>query len=81
MPRISYRGLDKPAYFRELLEPLRSIPGATAPTFAHSHVIGLAWKQTISPANINVNYHLVAPGFFETLGMRILRGPRFRLAG
>ncbi len=79
MPRITYRGIDKPAYFRQLLESLQSIPGATAATFAHSHLIGGPWKQTISPANINVNYRLVAPGFFETLGMRILRGRDFDL--
>lgn len=78
-PRSTYRGFDKAAYFRQLLESLRSIPGVTAATFAHSRLVGLPWKQTVSPANVRATYHLLAPGFFDTLGMRIVRGRDFDL--
>jgi predicted permease len=78
-PRSTYRGFDKTAYFRQLLESLRSMPGASAATFAHNRPIGLFWKETVLPPGINVSYHLVAPGFFDTLGMHILRGRDFDL--
>jgi predicted permease len=76
-PRSTYRGFDNPAYFRQLLESLRAIPGVTAATFAHNRPVGLAWKETILPAGATATYHLVAPGFFDTLGMRIVRGRDF----
>jgi predicted permease len=78
-PRSTYRGFDKPAYFRQLLESLRSIPGVTAATFAHNRPVGLPWKQTIMPGGVSATYHLIAPGFFDTLGMRVVRGRDFDL--
>jgi putative ABC transport system permease protein len=78
-PRSTYGGFDNPAYFRQLLESLRSIPGVTAATFAHNRPVGLPWKQKVMPAGVDATYHLVAPGFFDTLGMRILRGRDFDL--
>lgn len=78
-PRSTYNGFDKPAYFRRLLESLRSIPGVTAATLAQGRPIGLPRKETILPANVSATYHLIAPGFFDTLGMRILRGRDFTL--
>jgi predicted permease len=78
-PRSTYKGFDNPAYFRQLLASLQSIPGVTAATFAHDRPVALAWKQRIMPAGVNATYHLVAPGFFDTLGMRILRGREFDL--
>jgi predicted permease len=78
-PRSTYDGFDKPVYFRQLLESLRSIPGVTAATFAHNRPIGLIWKTMILPANVTATYHLAAPGLFDTLGMRILSGRDFNL--
>jgi len=79
-PRSTYRGFDNPAYFRQLLESLRAIPGVTAATFAHNRPIGFApWKKTIAPAGVSAAYRVVAPGFFDTLGMRIVRGRDFDL--
>ncbi|HVN03246.1 MAG TPA: FtsX-like permease family protein, partial [Bryobacteraceae bacterium] len=78
-PRSAYRGFDNPAYFHELLERLRATPGVTAATFAHDRPVGVAWKRKILPAGVSATYHLVAPGFFDTLGMRILRGRDFDL--
>ena len=78
-PRSTYNGFDKPAYFQQLLESLRAIPGVTAATFAHPRPIGLPWKETIQPANVAATYHLVAPGFFDTLGLHIRRGRDFTL--
>jgi predicted permease len=76
-PRSTYQGFDNPAYFRQLLESLRAIPGVTAATFAHNRPVGLPWKATILPAGATATYHLVAPGFFDTLGMRTVRGRDF----
>ena len=76
-PRSTYQGFDSPAYFRQLLESLRAIPGVTAATFAHNRPVGLPWKATIMPAGTSATYHLVAPGFFDTLGMHIVRGRDF----
>ena len=41
--------------------------------------MGLPWKQKIVPGGVDATYHLVAPGFFDTLGMHILRGRDFDL--
>jgi len=73
-PRSTYRGLDKPAYFRRLLESLRAIPAVTAATLKTSLPVG-----PIVPANVSATYHLVAPGFFDTLGIPILRGRDFTM--
>jgi len=78
-PRSTYSGFDQPAYFRRLLESLRSIPGVTAATFAHNRPVGLPWKQAVLPAGVEAAYHVIAPGFFDTLGMRIVRGRDFDL--
>ena len=78
-PRSTYSGFDNPAYFRQLLEALRSMPGVSAATFAQNRPVGFASKQTILPAGVRATYHLVAPGFFDTLGMRIERGRDFDL--
>lgn len=76
-PRVTYQGFDDAAYFRNLLDSLRWIPGVTAATIAHNRPIGLVWKQTIQPGNVGVTYHRVGPGFFDALGMRILSGRDF----
>lgn len=79
-PRSTYQGFDNPAYFRQLLESLRSMPGVTAATFAHDRPVGeFVEKLKVLPAGVTANYHLIAPGFFETLGMRLLRGRDFDL--
>lgn len=78
-PGSTYKGFDQPAYIRQLFESLKLMPGVTAATIAHERPIGMAWKQTILPANISATYHLIAPGFFDTLGMHILRGRDFNL--
>jgi predicted permease len=78
-PRSTYKGFDNPAYFRQLLESLRTMPGVTAATFSHNRPVGLAWKQRIMPAGVTATYHLVAPGFFHTMGMRIVHGRDFDL--
>jgi predicted permease len=78
-PRSTYGGFDKPVYFQQLLSALRSTPGVIAASFAHDRPVGLPWKQTILPADVSATHHLVAPGFFDTLGIRILRGRDFDL--
>jgi putative ABC transport system permease protein len=78
-PRSTYKGFDNPAYFRQLLASLESMPGVTAATFAHDRPVGMAWKQKIMPAGVTATHHLIAPGFFHTLGMRLVRGRDFDL--
>lgn len=78
-PQSTYAGVDMPAYSRRLLDSLRSIPGVTAAAISHGRPVGYAWKQMVLPANLGVTYHLVTPGFFETLGMRIVGGRDFRI--
>jgi predicted permease len=72
-----YRGFDNLAYFRQLLESLRTLGGVSAAAISHDRPIGFAWKQTVLPGPVAANYHLVTPGFFDTLQMKILRGRDF----
>lgn len=72
-----YQGFDKAAYFRDLLSAIRSIPGVTTASLSHNRPIAQPWRETLLPANLSANYHIVAPGFFDTLGMRILQGRDF----
>lgn len=78
-PRHTYVGFDKAAYFKQLLLFVRQTPGILSASFAHDPLIGLPWKQTIFPADVTATYHLVAPGFFDTLGIKLLRGRDFDL--
>jgi predicted permease len=73
-PRTTYRGFDMPAYSRQLLESLRAITGVTAAALAASEPAG-----PVLPANVSAAYRLVVPGFFDTVGMRILRGRDFTM--
>jgi predicted permease len=79
MPRNTDRGFDEAAYLRQLLQSLRSIPGVAAATLAHDRPIGSVWKKEVLPSGIGVDYQLVAPGFFDTLRISILRGRDFDL--
>jgi predicted permease len=77
-PRSTYSGIDKQANGRQLVADLRSMPGVAAVSFAYGRPIGLpGWKQTILPTDVSADYRLIAPGFFDTLGMRIQRGRDF----
>jgi putative ABC transport system permease protein len=78
-PRSTYAGFDEPAYFHHLLASLASIPGVRSATLAHDRPVGSPSKYDVVPGNIAANYDLVAPGFFRTLGIRILRGRDFDL--
>lgn len=83
----SYEDFEKAPYFRELLRSLQSIPGASAAALSATRPIGpVAWKETVSPAGSRdsknrtpANQHVVTPGFFEALGMSLLRGRDFDL--
>jgi putative ABC transport system permease protein len=76
-PRTSYTGIDKPAYFRQLLRALQEIPGVASASIENGRPIGFIWKRTVLPINVTADFRLVAPGYFDTLGMRILRGRDF----
>jgi predicted permease len=76
-PRTSYAGIDKQAYYRQLFEALNSIPGVSSASIANSRPLGFVQKETILPASVMADSQLVAPGYFDTVGMRILRGRDF----
>ncbi len=76
-PRVGYTGLDKSSYYRQLLRTLNEIPGVTAASIANSRPIGFIRRETILPASVTADSQLVAPGYFDTVGMRFLRGRDF----
>ncbi len=79
-PRTTYQGYDHAAYFRQLLASLRQMPGVEAATLANNRPVGLMpWGVTLEPAGAAAIYRLAAPGYFDTLGMRLLRGRDFDL--
>ncbi|HEX4230668.1 MAG TPA: ADOP family duplicated permease [Bryobacteraceae bacterium] len=79
MPRKTDSGFDEAAYLRQLLQSLRSIPGVAAASLAHDRPVGSVWKKEVLPSGIGVDYRLVAPGFFDTLQIPMLRGRDFDL--
>jgi predicted permease len=71
---------------RKLLEETRSLPGVAAAAIAeHGLMRGTGLKATFGVAGVpvtrndflNSSVHLVTPGYFETLDMRILAGRDF----
>jgi putative ABC transport system permease protein len=76
-PRSTYSGFDKSAYHRQLLRTLNEIPGVTAASIANSRPLGFMRRETILPANVTADFQLAAPGYFDTVGMRFLRGRDF----
>jgi predicted permease len=78
-PRATYRGFDKSAYHRQLLEKLHQIPGVQSAAIAHERPIGFRRKAIVQPSGAAPNLQFVTPGFFETMKIPILRGRDFDL--
>jgi len=81
-----YDKLDMSSYHKQLLERISSLPGVRSATFSDAAIPSPeAWHDTVSAASTDpsVGTHLMAnaetvsPGFFQTLGILLLRGRDF----
>jgi predicted permease len=84
-----YQDLDLNSYHRQLLERVSAIPGVISAGYANnSSIIGgreVGWQGDVSSmlddpaAAIKVRTYgtMISPGFFETLGIPLLRGRDF----
>ncbi len=78
--------MDTLAYRRQLLERLASAPGVHSAAFSDLPGPGLGgWQEAVSAAasvagpntGVMATMFVVSPGFFRTLGVRLLRGRDF----
>jgi len=81
-----YDQLDMGSYHKQLLQRIASIPGVSSVGFADFSIPSPdAWHETVSSslADPNTGIHLIAdgatvsPGFFQMLGIPLLRGRDF----
>jgi predicted permease len=84
-----YQNLDLNSYHRQLLERVSAIPGVISAGYANnSSIIGgreMGWQGDVSSmlddpaATVKVRTYgtMISPGFFETLGIPLLRGRDF----
>jgi len=85
-PRVNgYRNLDPASYYPRALERVRAVPGVAAAAFSTfkpeggalpAEPVGLA-GTTAADGDATAEWPLVSPGFFETIGIPILRGRDF----
>jgi predicted permease len=88
-PRVdAYRNLDPAPYYRNALERVRAIPGVAAAAFVTfkpeggalpAEPIGRA-GTAVSDDDATVEWPLVSPGFFDVMGVGIVRGRDFTFA-
>jgi putative ABC transport system permease protein len=70
-----------PAFFDELLNRTRALPGvesaalADAPLLAGAYIDGLSFERSTESAEVSIK--TVSPRFFETMGIRLLAGRDF----
>jgi predicted permease len=81
-----YDKLDMCSYHKQLVQRIASIPGVSSVGFADFSIPSPeAWHETVSssPGDPNTGIHLIAggatvsPGFFQVLGIPLLRGRDF----
>jgi predicted permease len=81
-----YDNLDMGRYHKQLVQRIASIPGVSSVGFADFFIPSPeAWHETVSssPGDPNTGVHLIAdgatvsPGFFQMLGIPLLRGRDF----
>lgn len=78
-----YRNLDMNVYHRELTQRIATIPGVRSVSLGGSF-LGDSWKQAVSSQPVNpalatviASQMMVWPSFFDTLGIRLIRGRAF----
>ena len=84
----SRQGADPQAYFLELLSRLTTLPGVVSASFSeHLYPAEQGWHENAASATstpgpetgVLAGAAFVAPGFFQTLGIRLLQGRDFQL--
>ncbi len=83
-----YLNLDLNSYHKQLLERVSNISGVRSVSYSDNSLSGGAeagWRDIVSPmsadpaagVNVKANGAMVSPGFFRSLGIRLLRGRDF----
>jgi putative ABC transport system permease protein len=82
-----YQGVDTNAYHEQLLERLSAMPGVRSAGMGPFVPASEGWRDTVSQASASAETSrgtglmaeatTVTPGFFDTMGMRFLRGRDF----
>jgi predicted permease len=82
-----YQNLDMNAYYAQLLRRLSTIAGVQSVGMGPFVPAPEGWRDTVSPGSVSTeagranglmaNATMITPGFFATMGMRLLRGRDF----
>ncbi len=77
-----YKDLDQLNYYRELNDRVSSLPGVVSAGMVHAS-LGNVWEWTErvrisgSDTEVQADFEMVMPGFFQTVGIGLLRGRSF----
>jgi putative ABC transport system permease protein len=85
LPLVSYRGAQRTAFFDHLLERLQGLPGVASAGMIQSLPIRDNYRLAFSvrgrpspnATDPSASYRVIAPGYFETLGVPLRRGRAF----
>jgi putative ABC transport system permease protein len=85
LPQTSYKGAQRTAFFDRLLERLQGLPGVTSAGMIQSlpirddYFLSFSVRGRPSPnaTDPSASYRVIAPGYFETLGIPLRRGRGF----
>jgi hypothetical protein len=83
-----YQNLDTNSYYKQLMEQVSRLPAVRSAAFGDVSISGRAnegWREIVSPmssdlptgASQRANGAMVSPGFFQTLGISLVRGRDF----
>jgi predicted permease len=84
-----YKDLNIDIYYRQLIERLSGLPGVVSVGWSNlrpgggyelKDSISIASEDLVSNGSLEADYAIVSPGFFNTLGMSLIRGRDFRWA-